>query len=180
MPIVPDTKDWTWVLERPCAECGFDASTFPPEQVAQLIRDNARVWRELLAATEPARLVRRPSDDRWSVLEYACHVRDVFRLFHGRLALMLDEDGPTFPNWDQDVSAVEDDYNGQDPTTVAADLTTAATALAARFDAVQGDAWQRTGLRSDGAHFTVDTFSRYLVHDPVHHIHDVTVDLAQV
>lgn len=20
--IVPDTKDWTWVLERPCPECG--------------------------------------------------------------------------------------------------------------------------------------------------------------
>ena len=26
MPIVPDDKDWTWVLERPCPECGFDAS----------------------------------------------------------------------------------------------------------------------------------------------------------
>ena len=25
MAIVPDTKDWTWVLERPCDECGFDA-----------------------------------------------------------------------------------------------------------------------------------------------------------
>jgi hypothetical protein len=24
MTIVPDTKDWTWVLRRPCPECGFD------------------------------------------------------------------------------------------------------------------------------------------------------------
>ena len=23
-PIAPDTKDWTWVLEQPCAECGFE------------------------------------------------------------------------------------------------------------------------------------------------------------
>ena len=22
--ITPDTKDWTWVLERTCPECGFD------------------------------------------------------------------------------------------------------------------------------------------------------------
>jgi hypothetical protein len=22
--IVPDTKDWTWVLDRPCPECGLD------------------------------------------------------------------------------------------------------------------------------------------------------------
>ena len=26
-PITPDTKDWTWVLDRPCPECGYDAST---------------------------------------------------------------------------------------------------------------------------------------------------------
>ena len=26
-PITPDTKDWTWVLERPCPECGFDPAT---------------------------------------------------------------------------------------------------------------------------------------------------------
>ena len=23
MPIVPDDKDWTWVLERRCPQCGF-------------------------------------------------------------------------------------------------------------------------------------------------------------
>jgi len=31
----------------------------------------------------------------------------------------------------------------------------------------------RTGRRSDGAEFTVDTFARYFVHDPIHHLHDV-------
>ena len=29
--IVPDDKDWTWVLQRECPECGFDASSLPPE-----------------------------------------------------------------------------------------------------------------------------------------------------
>jgi hypothetical protein len=33
----------------------------------------------------------RPSDDRWSALEYACHVRDVFRLYDERLEMMLTE-----------------------------------------------------------------------------------------
>ena len=28
-------------------------------------------------------------------------------------------------------------------------------------------------MRTDGAHFTVDTFARYFVHDPVHHVADV-------
>ena len=30
VPIVPDGKDWTWVLERPCPECGFDAGRCCP------------------------------------------------------------------------------------------------------------------------------------------------------
>ena len=43
MPIVPDDKDWTWVLQRPCPECGFDASALAPEGVAPLLRaDNVR------------------------------------------------------------------------------------------------------------------------------------------
>jgi hypothetical protein len=39
---------------------------------------------------------------------------------------------------------------------------------------VTGDQWRRTGNRGDGARFTVETFARYLMHDPVHHLYDVT------
>ena len=170
MPIVPDDKDWTWVLERPCPECGFDASTFPVTEVTGAIRANAATWRSLLA--HPA-AGQRPSDDRWSALEYACHVRDVFRRYDQRLGLMLTEDDPGFENWDQDASAVEDRYAEQDPAVVADELETAAATLADAFDTVEGDQWQRTGTRSDGARFTVDTFARYFVHDPIHHVWDV-------
>ena len=57
---------------------------------------------------------------------------------------------------------------------VAAELGRAAEALATRFESVAGDQWLRTGIRSDGAHFTVETFGRYFIHDPVHHLYDVT------
>jgi hypothetical protein len=179
MPIVPDTKDWTWVVERRCPECDFDASTIAPTDVAGLIRRNVDDWSAVLAGS-PDRLRQRPSDDRWSALEYACHVRDVYLLYDQRLHLMLDEDDPGFSNWDQDVAAVEDRYNEQDPQVVAGDLAEAARVLADSFDQVQGDAWARTGSRSDGAHFTVDTFARYLIHDPVHHIYDVETGLARL
>ena len=175
MPIEPDTKDWTWVLTRPCPECGFDAATLPPARVAPLVRRNAEGWLGVLAAPE-AWVRRRPSEDRWSPLEYACHVRDVFDLYGRRLALMLAEDDPLFANWDQDVTAVEERYNEQDPAVVAAALTAAAAGLADAFAALSAAQWERTGRRSDGATFTVDTFSRYMVHDPIHHLHDVRPD----
>jgi len=102
MGIVPDDKNWTWVLERPCPECGFTAETFDVREAPSTIQDNARQWAELLA--HPF---------------------------------------------------------------VAADL------LARAFADVGDGEWQRTGFRSDGAAFTIDSFARYMVHDPVHHVHDV-------
>jgi hypothetical protein len=170
MPIEPDDKDWTWVLERACPDCGFDARDVEAAAVAGGQRANAAAWRSLLGHPAAAE---RPSDDRWSALEYACHVRDVFRLYDERLALMLEHDDPTFANWDQDATAVEERYGEQEPAVVVADLVVAGARLADSFAAVASDQWQRTGHRSDGAHFTVDTFARYLLHDPVHHVWDV-------
>lgn len=170
MAIIPETKDWTWVLERPCPDCGFDSSPSDGLDMADRIRRTASTWRPLLG--HPAAGVR-PDDATWSALEYACHVRDVFRTFRYRLGLLLDQDDPTFPNWDQDATAVADDYAAQDPHRVADELEDAGEALAARFATVSAAAWQRPGRRSDGARFTVATMSRYLIHDPVHHVWDV-------
>jgi hypothetical protein len=168
--IAPDDKDWTWVLERPCPECGFDASHLDPAEVAGLVRANAAAWSALHAA---GRIVAgRPDPGRWSTLEYACPVRDVFRIYDERLALMVAEDDPLYANWDQDATAVEERYDEQDPATVVAELEAAGARLADAFDAVTD--WDRPGRRSDGASFTIGTFSRYLVHDPIHHLWDVT------
>jgi hypothetical protein len=177
MPIVPDAKDWGWVLKRPCDECGFDASTFPREQIGTLIRTNTQDWQVILAGP-PARLRRRLRDDRWSPLEYACHVRDVLLLFEERLVLMLTMDNPTFPYWDQDQAAVEGHYREQDPVGVARRLVSAGKDLAERFDGVEGADWARTGDRSDGTQFTVDMLGRWVAHDAVHHLYDANVDLA--
>src|SRR5690606_16981276 len=112
----------------------------------------------------------------WSPLEYACHVRDVCRVFLRRLNLMLEADNPTFDNWDQDKTAIDDSYAEQDPAEVSTELIEAGLAMAAGLDAVPPKAWGRTGRRSDGAAFTIDSFSRYLLHDLVHHEWDVNRD----
>ncbi len=31
------------------------------------------------------------------------------------------------------------------------------------------------GLRSDGSAFTVESLAAYFIHDPIHHLHDVSV-----
>lgn len=178
MEITPDTKDWTWVLDRPCPECGLDTSTFGHDDIPAMLRANAVAWQEVLASGTAGE---RPDPTTWSPLEYAAHVRDVCRVYTERLHLMLTQDAPHYPNWDQDATAVEDRYGEQDPATVAKELTEAANHLADRFaelaertveHCAEVGEWHRTGTRSDGAHFTIDTFARYFIHDPIHHLHD--------
>ena len=168
--IVPDDKDWTWVLGEPCPECGYDSDSTTRDNVGGLLRHNVAAWPTFLA--DP-RATRRPTESMWSALEYGCHVRDVYRLFAERLDLMLTKLDPTFANWDQDATALADRYDEQDPQTVAGELAVAGNALADAFDAVFGSAWGRTGNRSDGAAFTIESFAKYLVHDPYHHVWDV-------
>ena len=168
--ITPDTKDWTWVLDRPCPECGYVAAMLDPMAVGGAVRASLPRWQEALARAE-ART--RPQPDVWSPLEYAAHVRDVFRLFDRRLALMLDETDPLFDNWDQDATAIAERYSEQDPASVAVELVEAGRAIAERFDGVRHEQLSRTGRRSDGASFTVESFARYFFHDVAHHLHDV-------
>ena len=170
--IVPDAKDWTWVLDRKCPDCGFDASTCAFAEVPELVRRNASWWERLFAegAIHPGR-----SDPGvWSPLEYACHVRDVYERFHARVVLMLTEWNPLYSNWDQDATALADRYEEQEPAAVVDRLVVAAAAMAVRLEAVAPTDLPRPGRRSDGALFTVDTVARYMVHDPIHHVWDVT------
>ena len=169
--IVPDTKNWTWVLERPCPQCGLDSRAVDPIEVAGKLETAAAAFAEVLRGSD---VRSRPEPAVWSPLEYGCHVRDVFRVFGERIRLMLAEDDPLFENWDQDATAVADRYGEQDPAAVAAELRAAAAATTARLDGVSGEQWQRPGRRTDGSVFTVASLSRYLLHDPVHHLYDVT------
>ena len=170
--IVPDTKNWTWVLERRCPECGFKAASVDRAEFATLIRALGDDWTSLHGEGGIAAGRRRPNV--WSPLEYACHVRDVFRKYNERVAVMCAEDDPLYANWDQDATAVEDHYDEQDPAVVVVELDAAASQLAERLDALREHEWSRPGRRSDGISFTIESLCRYMVHDPIHHLWDVT------
>ncbi|QCB98112.1 DinB family protein [Arthrobacter sp. PAMC25564] len=170
MPIIPDQKDWTWVLSRPCPECGFDACSATPATAPGMVAAVLPRWRAALRRPDVAE---RPDDPTWSALEYACHVRDVFTLFDDRLGLMVSGDDARFEDWDQDRAAVEKDYAHADPAGVSAELTAAGERIAASFASIPVEQWGRKGTRSNGSVFTVLTFAQYFLHDVVHHLHDV-------
>lgn len=170
----PDGKDWTWVLQRPCPDCGYAAADTDPRDVPRLVREQAALWPAVLARAD-ARV--RPADTVWSPVEYGCHVRDVLVLFAARVGLMLAEDEPVFANWDQDETAITSRYAVADPSVVAQEIVAAGEQAAVAFErvgSVGGEAdWERRGIRSNGSEFTVATLATYFVHDLVHHAWDV-------
>jgi hypothetical protein len=168
----PDTKDWTWVLTRRCDQCGLSVGEIKPEEFAERAFVAAEEWVQILRSS-PA-VAARPQPDVWSPLEYGAHVRDVYRLFDGRLVQMLNDDTPTFANWDHDETALEERYGEQDPEVVADELESAAQRFVDRLHALLPDQYNRRGIRSDGAEFTVVTFIQYFLHDVIHHLWDVT------
>ena len=168
--IVPDDKDWTWTLERTCPDCGFDAAAVGGAEIAGLVTAYTTPWSVVLARPDATT---RPDPATWSPLEYACHVRDVCDLFAARVQLMLDEDGPRFANWDQDVTAVESRYAEQSPAAVADEIPVAAARLSDAYAGLSDSALDRRGERSNGSEFTVLTLGRYGLHDLKHHLWDV-------
>ncbi len=170
-PAPPDDKDWTWVIDRPCPECRFDASAVEPGRVAPRVAEVVAAWPAVLAGE---RVRERPNAETWSPLEYGCHVRDVLRVFTERVHLLLEQDNPTFPDWDQNEAAVAGRYWEQDPARVGTEIEEAGAAAHAAFAGVMDDQWDRSGMRSNGSQFTVLTLGRYFLHDLVHHLWDVT------
>ena len=166
----PDGKDWTWVLDRPCLECGFDASAVDRDHITgRLLATTAR-WQAALRRPDVAV---RPDPQTWSVLEYGAHIRDVHRIFGERARLIQEQDDPGFANWDQDATALEQRYWQLSPGEVADGIEWAAAGAAAAFAGLAPDRWDRTGRRSNGSFFTMQTLGLYYLHDVEHHLHDV-------
>ena len=141
MAIEPDNKNWTWVLERPCPDCAYDASAVVLRDIGMSIRDIASQWEVILL--HPG-ATKRPVENVWSPSEYGCHVRDVMRMADFRLELMTTEDDPMFTNWNQDETAVAERYGlafGVGSQRIALERPERAAGFAAEH-------WQQRGERS--------------------------------
>ena len=166
-------QDWGWVLERTCPDCRADVLGIPLDNLGPRTRTLGGAWRTLLA--RGGSLATRPTEGErtWSVLEYGCHVHDVFEVFEERIRTMLKKrKPPTFRNWDPDQAAIDGDYANAEADHVAYALAVHAGKVADVLDRVGGDEWDKGGMRSDGAEFTVESIARYLLHDVEHHLWD--------
>ncbi len=169
-------------MER-CEECGFVYAELGSSAVSGALRSYPELYGEVVGRAVERGAVRvRPRPETWSVLEYACHVRDVLHVQRERLQLALERDRPTFSPMGRDERAVEERYNEQDPRVVLDELGAAAGRLSAAFDALDADGWQRTGIYNwpEPAERTMLWLGRHTVHEVIHHLGDIQRGLEEV
>jgi hypothetical protein len=168
-------------VER-CDECSFVYDDLAIVDVAPTLRSVGPRYEERIVGASDVEVRTRPRADVWSVLEYVCHVRDVLRVQHDRIALALVAEDPDFTPMGREERVVNDHYNEQDPAIVAAQITEAANILASVVEALTPSQWERTGIHHwpTTTERTIAWLARHTVHECEHHLRDIDAVLAAV
>jgi hypothetical protein len=158
--------------------CGFTWASVPASAIADRVQLGATtIARDLRVNAELALL--RPSPDRWSVLEYGAHVRDVILHLRDRFVIGLVEDDPTFKPLYREERVALGLYAHDTVEHVAKDLEMAANLFARTFAAISTEQLARE------CHYTYPTvatrtllwMAQQMVHEIEHHLGDVALDL---
>jgi hypothetical protein len=154
-----------------CAECGMSYPATDLEDAVPALRSvPADVRAVSLAVPEVHRHVR-PDPGTWSVVEYACHVRDVFASFTIRLHRISTEDVPALEPMFADLRAVRFRYNDADLGSVLAELDVYVAGFLAEIAATTD--WDRTATRRPGELRSARWLVRHGLHEARHHTNDI-------
>jgi S-DNA-T family DNA segregation ATPase FtsK/SpoIIIE len=157
-----------------CEECGYDYGSLGRAEILASQPDLAAEHRRLLWSVPADRLRAHTRPGSWSALEYGCHVRDMLRVLRDRVLLAQAEQLPRFASMRRDERAVEEDYDGQDPPSVGAQIAAAARALAGTLAGLDDAGWERAGIYPYPAPEvrTVEWMGRRAAHELAHHLFD--------
>jgi hypothetical protein len=155
-----------------CADCPMSYADTELESAVQALRSvPGDVRAAALAVPETLRRAR-PDPSTWSVVEYACHVRDVFAAFTIRLHRISTEERPALEPMFADLRAVRFRYNDADLDPVLAALD---AHVAGFLDEVAATSeWDRTATRRPGELRTARWLVRHGLHEARHHTRDIT------
>ncbi len=129
----------------------------------------------LLVSGEDAQLCVRAEPDRWSTLEYGCHVRDVLLVQGERVLKALRGHGHEFMARGRDERVEHDGYNEQNPSHVADQIVQSALMFTSLLDRLTNEDWDLTiaYMFPDPDLRTLRWVAVHTAHEVVHHLADM-------
>ena len=166
-------------MSEHCEGCGFVWDDVAAADIGPGVRAATQGIAERIARAGD-QADRRPTPDRWSVLEYAAHVRDVITNVRDRIVQTLDEDEPQYAMLWRDQRVDLGLYAGDDADEVAAEVVAAGSLFARTFDRIDPALLSRTGVYAYPV--TVPRSVRWIgaqvLHECRHHLADIDEDLG--
>jgi hypothetical protein len=122
----------------------------------------------------PAEAIRvRPSPRVWSVVEYVCHLRDVYVSYTVRLFRTRTKHRPALEPMFNDLRAERFRYNDCDLAATLAELEAASRGFCAEIACCDQDDWDRSATRLPNERRTARWLVRQAMHEGVHHLGDI-------
>ena len=170
LPGVPEVES--------CDDCGYVWDEVSREAIILRVPDGCQAIVSLLEA-EPVRSVVRPSPERWSMLEYAAHVRDVMLSVRDRLVVGIVEDDPGFKPMYREERVDLGLYSADSAAEVAREVDAAGAMLGRLFAAIDPALLGRTVQYGfpDPIQRTLLWMGQQVVHEVEHHLGDIEQDL---
>ena len=164
-----------------CDECGFVFEGVARDEIAPRVAAGAEAIAALLVA-EPERALVRPFADRWSMVEYGAHARDVMLTIRDRLVVGLVEDDPGFKPVYRDERLSLGLYRADTAPAVAQEIASAAAMFGRLFDAIDPGVLERPVRYGfpDPQQRTLLWMGRQTVHETEHHLGDIRENLRLV
>ena len=146
------------------------AATSLEEALAGLRRMPEEVRIAALAVPAAVRAVR-PEPGTWSVIEYACHVRDVYASYTIRLYRTRTEERPALEPMLSDLRAVRFRYRERELDPVLDEVAAHVAGFLDEIDRTKD--WTRTATRLPGEERTALWLVRQALHEGRHHTRDI-------
>lgn len=166
-------------MSEHCEGCGFVWDEVTAAEVGPGVRATTVAIAERIARAGDL-ADRRPAPDRWSVLEYAAHVRDVVTNVRDRIVQTLVEDDPSYAMLWRDHRVDLGLYAGDDPAEVGAEVIAAGSLFARTFERIDPGLLGRTGVYAYPVAVarSVLWIAAQVLHECRHHLADIDEDLA--
>jgi len=114
-------------------------------------------------------LVRPASDGGWGVVENLAHIRDWEEIFLERARVIVEQNRPHLPAYDDELWAIERDYRSQSPWPIVEQFRELRSRLVALLEGLPAEAWDRVADHSAYGEITLQWMIDHIAdHDQEH------------
>ncbi len=135
--------------------------------------ETPKVLASLLRGVSDEVLWRKPAPEKWSMLEIACHLRDVERLFVERYGKMANHERPALRMMNQDELAAALKYNEDNPAAVLREFSALRQETVAVLSALAHQSWQRIGLHPKRGELSIAAHVDMHVNHDANHLNQI-------